>query len=198
MRNLIKQLIIAVTTTSCLLAGSEPTFADETQTQTRMRDYSDGAIWQTSTKWGRVRHRPGFEWTLSEPYQVRAVDQFQVDWPTGCTVGGDVSTNSSVSVSGCTPKLAMKVAELDFRSISVPVHWTGPDGQGSKTCEFDKTGSEWTDFHETWTCTGDWMTQQDNYRYSMSTDSVTVDVADDGDGLRSLPGSQDTLTFVQR
>jgi hypothetical protein len=197
--NILTRSVLALTmVTSCLFAGIGPAHAEEPKTQTRMEDYSTGAVWQTSTKWGRVRHRGGFEWTLSEPFQVRAVDQFELDWPTNCTVGGSVSKNPGISVSGCTPKLATKAFELDFHSITMPIRWAGPGGEGSKTCKFGSTGTEWTDFHETWKCAGDWMPLEDDYRYSMSTDSITADVRDDGDGLKTLPGSQSSVTFTQR
>ncbi len=169
----------------------------QTQTQTRMRDYSDGEVWQTSGTWGRVRHRVGFEWTLAELYQVRAVSQFQVDWPTGCTVGASPS-RFPVTVDGCSPKLLTKRARLDLRSLEIPMNWTGPNGSGSKACRWGTTGTESSDFTETWTCTGEWMPQQDYFRYSMSTSTLLADVKNDGDGLRDLDPLTDTVTFVQR
>lgn len=179
-----------------LLCTTGTAVAQEPQTQTRMRDYSAGEVWQTSGQWGRVRHRAGFEWTLSEPYLVRAIAQMQVDWPTECTVGASAS-KVPLTVDGCSPKLVTKRPSLDFRSISIPLRWTGTQGSGAKTCQWDATSTESTDFTETWTCTGDWMPQQDDYRYAMSTAALTSDVRDDGDGLRDLPPLSDTITFVQ-
>jgi hypothetical protein len=187
--------VVLVAAAAAMLSGTGVASADEApNTQTRMRDYSDGEVWATRWTWARARHRVGFEWTTAEPYQVRAVAQLQVDWPTGCTAGADLS---GPSIDGCDPKLVLKGAAIDFREINIPLRWNGPDGGGQKTCRWTKTGTEIQDFNETWTCTGEWMRQQDYFQYSMSTADLTADVKNDGDGLRDLPALADTLTFVQ-
>jgi hypothetical protein len=198
MSRLRRTLLVApLLASACVVAAAGSANADEPATQTLMQDYSAGEVWQTSATWGRARHRAGFEWTLSEPYLVRAVAQLQVDWPTGCTIGADVGPKPSIRISGCSPKLVTKRPRLEFHDITIPIRWTGPDGAGSVTCDFADTGTEPDDFSETWTCSGGWMPQQDYFRYSMSTSTVTADVDDDGDGLKDLPALRDTITFVQ-
>lgn len=177
------------------VAMPTPAGAAESNTQTRMQEFSAGEIWTTSGTWGRVRHRTGFEWTLSAPYQVRAVAQFQVDWPTGCTVG---ISKDGPALDGCDPKLGTKRLRLEFHEIVIPLQWTGPDGSGSLTCRFQDTGTEPSDFSETWTCTGDWIRQQDDFQYTVSTSTLNADVDDDGEGLKDLAPISSTLTFVQQ
>lgn len=169
--------------------------AAEPPTQTKMQEYSEGEIWTTSGTWGRVRHRVGFEWSLSEPYQVRAVAQFQVDWPTGCTVGAGLD---GPTLEGCNAKLVTKRPRLEFHSIEIPMSWTGPNGSGNFTCRFADTGTEPDDFSETWTCNGSWMPLDNDFRYTVSTDTLNADVDNDGEGLLDLPPLSRGLTFVSR
>lgn len=171
-----------------MAASTAVASADEPDTQTRMRNYSEGEIWQTSATWGRVRHRPGFEWTLSEPHRVRAVAQVQVDWPTECTIG------QGLTIGGCTPKLLTKVARLDFHELTILLRWSGPKGSDDYTCQFEDTGTG-PESTETWTCNGQWMPLRDYVKYRASTPDLTADVKDDGEGQKYLPPLRDNIDF---
>jgi hypothetical protein len=190
-------LAVGIAVGSAAVAPTADAAPADPPMQSSMGTWSDGAVWQTSTGWGRVRERVGFEWTVNAPYQVRAVTQVHVDWPSDCKTNVEISKDPKLGLEGCSNKWWFKSQSLKLRSMTVPMSWTGPSGSGKHTCDWGALTAS-APKAQNWTCRGEWMKLVNSQPYRVAVDTINGDVRDDGDGLKPLAGRSATLRFIPR
>lgn len=105
--------------------------------QTNCTDYSQGALWQTSTNWARVRYQPCLQ-ESNDGSTVTPIINVQFDWPdkNGCSLS--VGFPKSASLSCPLTTLDKPFQKITFQSYTsynsqpvdfeIPLEITGPGG----------------------------------------------------------------------
>lgn len=165
-------------------------FADTPDSQTLCTAYTDGQVWQTSTRWGRVRQQLCIDYTSA---YVRAMVHFQTDWPSFCSLSTGIPPSAGVS---CPASTLDKLNGLTYKTVNIPIRWSNGAGQVSTyTCSFTDVDANASPGVSTITCDGSWMPIFHGVYYQVWVDGSQADVKDDGDGLKALPSETHSFIF---
>lgn len=140
--------------------------------------YTNGEVWQTSTRWGRVRERVCLEYTST---QVRGRVYMQVDYPQSCSLTVGLPPSGGISCPGSTQT---KAANLDLHGNKISVGIK----RGSATKYYTCTWGSWSaGGHVTMTRSCYTPYLSDAYSsYRVYARDVMGDVKSDGDGWKVL------------
>jgi hypothetical protein len=174
-------------------------------------DYSEGALWQTSTQWARVRYRPCLQ-ESSDGSTVTPIINVQFDWPLkdscSLSVGFPPSAGLDCPVT-VFAKLGHKITFQAYTSYNsqpvdfeIPLEITGPGGLAySAWCYYnpDDTSTNTSTYaildqsRTTLTCTGPTYPRQAG-TYTVGSLGPRGDVENDGADARILTAGQ--MQFV--
>jgi hypothetical protein len=171
---------------AAILAGAMALFATPqpalaAATQTICTSWTNSQVWQTSTSWSRVRDRLCLEYTA---VQVRARTQFQVDWPSECSI--TIGIPPTVT-GGCPVSRFLRAPNNLFLSVQMHQGWmVGSGKRVNGTC----TSSNWNAMRSaqstyTKTCVGGWAPRKRLVEYRVYL-SVAGDIWADNDGFKQL------------
>ncbi|WP_194818826.1 hypothetical protein [Nocardia sp. XZ_19_385] len=144
--------------------------------------YTNEQLWQTSLRWARARERVCYE--ENSKREIRAVVQFQVDWPTNCSLS--VGLPPQVG-AGCPIDATMKRASLSMRNVEMAFTYRLPGGrEKNASCKFsDRWNTENYGSNLTKSCRTTWHPWAKG-DLRMTIDKMQVDVIDDGDISKEL------------
>jgi Putative peptidoglycan binding domain len=173
--------------------------------------YSEGALWQTSTNWARVRYQPCLQ-ESSDGSTVTPIIRVQFDWPLKDPCSLSVGFPPVASLDCPLTVLAKPGHKITFQSYTsynsqpvdfeIPLEITGPDGLAySSWCYYnpEDTSTETTTFAlldeggDTLTCTGPTYPRQTG-TYTVGSLGPRGDVENDGADARILTAGQ--MQFV--
>lgn len=141
--------------------------------------YTNGEVWMTSTRWGRVRERVCLEYTSTS---VRGKVSMQVDYPlSSCSLTVGLPPSGSISCPVTRPR----VENLDFDGTKIRVGFKRGNGTiWWGWCEAGSWSAGWLDTM-TRSCHTPYFA--DRYRsYRVYASDVMGDVRDDGAGWKVL------------
>jgi len=115
--------------------------------QDNCTDYSQGALWHTSTHWARVRYQPCLQ-ESSDGRAVTPIIHVQFDWPVASSCSLSVGFPPSVSLGCPLTVLAKPVPKITFQAFTsynsqpvdfeIPLETTRPDGlTDSSWCHYN-------------------------------------------------------------
>src|SRR3954452_15629872 len=81
--------------------------------------YTNEQVWQTSADWARVRERTCAEW-VPNGNMIRARGEFQIDWPSNCTLSVGLPPSGAV---GCPWSTTWKHHRIGFNSLQIHMKW---------------------------------------------------------------------------
>jgi peptidoglycan hydrolase-like protein with peptidoglycan-binding domain len=174
--------------------------------------YSEGALWQTSTNWARVRYQPCLQ-ESSDGSTVTPIINVQFDWPLKSPCSLSVGFPPSVGLDCPLTILAKPFHEITFQAYTsynsqpvdfeIPLEITGPDGLSySSWCYYSPldTSTNTSTYRAsdnggrtTLTCNGPTYTRVIG-TYTVGSLGPRGDVKDDGADARILTAGQ--MQFV--
>jgi len=180
--------------------------------QDNCTDYSQGALWQTSTNWARVRYQPCLQ-ESSDGSTVTPIIHVQFDWPVKDSCSLSVGFPPSASLDCPLTVLAKPIHEITFQAYTsynsqpvdfeIPLEITGPDGLAySSWCYYSPqdTSTNTSTYgvlqngvRTTLTCNGPTYTRVIG-TYTVGSLGPRGDVKDDGADARILTAGQ--MQFV--
>jgi hypothetical protein len=179
-----RKMAIAVLTTLLTLCASTAVAspADAASSTKVCSDWTNEHVWQTTTAGGRVRERTCLEW-IPNGNQIRARGEFQVDWPTNCSLSIGLPISGS---AGCPASFYTKDKYVDFNSIQIHMQWrnaAGAWGEGSCNWKSQHARKGVTTPTATWSCSSPYQAHPAGTYVNWV--DVTADVANDGDGYKT-------------
>ncbi|MEV6279452.1 hypothetical protein [Nocardia sp. NPDC051832] len=145
--------------------------------------YTNEQLWQTSLRWARARERICYE--ENSKREVRAVVQFQVDWPTNCSLSVGLPPQYA---AGCPLDATLrKRASLSMRNVEMAFTYRLPgDSKKRASCKYpDRWNTENYGSNLTKSCRTSWKPRSKG-DFRIEIDKMKVDVIDDGDVAHEL------------